>query len=289
MQPAPGDRRRPEGPSGAQSGCSGPCFQNPSEAEEKADLGAGWQFPTSHCPGPGVGRGLGLLLRRRTQFLSSREAEQRSNFPARFSEQQPLAAERPVGLRAISPCKQSPAPAATWLFSFHDLLTSSKGISAWPRQEIPGTCQVPPGWNALETSIREREATQPAGERSQSHIPHGPPPDSLSSQPAAQGLGQLCSHRQNLHRKLSHWSLGDQSPLGWGTEPRHSLAGQGEVVGFRDRSWGSVMDGTGPAPRRKQSRPAVLPKTSEPPTLPTAPHTTFLPTPPLSLLLLRLK
>ena len=142
--------------------------------------------------------------------------------------------------------------------------------------------RAPPGWNALETSIREWEATQPAGERSQSHIPHGPPPDSLSSRPAAQGLRQLCSHRQNLHRKLSHWSLEDQSPLGWGTAPRHSLAGQREMAGFRDRSWGSGMDGTGPAPRRKRSRPAVLPKTPEPPTLPTAPHTTFLPAPPLS-------
>lgn len=173
---------------------------------------------------------MGLLLRRRTQFLSSREAEQKSDFLARFSEWQPLAAERPEGPRADSPCKQSPAPAATWLFSFHDLLTSSKRIPAWPRQEIL------PGWNALETPIREREATGPAGERSQSHIPHGPPPDSL--RPKASGSPVLTSRICTESSHTGH----SGSPLGWGTAPRHSLAGQGEVAGFRDRSCGSGVD-----------------------------------------------
>lgn len=41
VQPAPGDQQRPKGTSGARSGCSGPCFQNPSKAEEEADLAAG--------------------------------------------------------------------------------------------------------------------------------------------------------------------------------------------------------------------------------------------------------
>ena len=175
-------------------------------------------------------RSVGLLLRRRTQFLSSREAEQKSDFLARFSEWQPLAAERPEGPRADSPCKQSPAPASTWLFSFHDLLTSSKRIPAWPRQEIL------PGWNALETPIREREATGPAGERSQSHIPHGPPPDSL--RPKASGSPVLTSRICTESSHTGH----SGSPLGWGTAPRHSLAGQGEVAGFRDRSCGSGVD-----------------------------------------------
>ena len=70
-QPAPGDRRRPEGPSGAQSGCSGPCFQNPSEAEEEADFGAGQHsFPQPTVRGQGWGGAWGFSGGMKGYFLS---------------------------------------------------------------------------------------------------------------------------------------------------------------------------------------------------------------------------
>lgn len=180
------------------------------------------QWPIAHCPGPGVGRGLGLLLRRRTQFLSSREAEQRSDFLARFSEWQPLAAERPEGPRADSPCKLSPAPASTWLFSFHNLLTSSKMIPAWPRQEILATCQGPT-WMECPGNAHQGTGGHTA---SRGAFPEPHPAWPAPRQPAAQGLWQPCSHQQNLHRKLSHWSLGEPPRLGDRTQAQPRWAGR---------------------------------------------------------------
>lgn len=128
------------------------------------------------------------------------------------------------------PRKQGPAPAAIRLFSFHDLLTSSQGIPAWPRQEIPATCHGP-AWMecALERAIREREAMQAAGS-SQSRSPHGPPlACPPSPQPKASGspvlTGRLCTG--SFH--AGHW--GTRAPSAGGTAPRHSLAGRGEGAG----------------------------------------------------------
>ena len=114
--------------------------------------------------------------------------------------------------------------------------------------------RAPPRWNALEMPIGEGEVSQRGHTASmgasQSHSPHSPPPNSLSSQPKAQGLLQLRFHQQTLCTKS--FCTGHS----WARVPRPGEPRPSAVALGRERWSGPQGTGAGSAPRRKQARQA---------------------------------
>ena len=137
----------------SQPGCLCPCFQNPSQAEEDT-LTSGLRRNSGSGPRAAGREGPGATK----PLLSRRDAHPIFDFPAHFSEQQPLGAERPAGQQGHPPVSRRAQP--------------PRPLHCFP--PVPGRGRKSPAAalprrNTLPMTTRAREASQ--------HPPlHGPTP-----------------------------------------------------------------------------------------------------------------
>lgn len=141
----------PSEPPRCQPGGFNPCFQNPSEAEGDTDLGSGKNGLFPAIPLSEGGKGLELLLRH-TNAVS-----QQLRCSTDFGLSGPLLGTAAVwsgkGSGSAGPSPLQPLGCHLDLFLPRGHLPGLDGKSRRPARALPR-------WNALETAIGEREASQ---------------------------------------------------------------------------------------------------------------------------------